>query len=234
MRLLFVNGEFIMKKVCLLTITLLSILFVIHYSLIIMHAGPTNPISAKYDNLSNTYTSTIFSQNWHLFAPDPVNRNVHIYIQVTDNTSKDTNNQWIDITKHLIKNNNDKVITPYNRTIRLIDGIFADTVGSNYTSDLVTKYVNKKDEDEDPVVDMLKEHKKSSQKRGKYSLYRFASSYIKSFMPDKYSSMKYLRVRLTAYETIPFSKRNDQNYEKKVEYNKTFNWKEISEVSQMY
>ncbi|SHH99180.1 hypothetical protein SAMN05421807_1274 [Virgibacillus chiguensis] len=223
-----------MRKICLLTIALLTITFVIHYSLILMHAAPTNPISAKYNNLSSTYTSTIFSQNWHLFAPDPINRNVHIYIQVTDDTSKDTNNHWIDMTRHFIKNNNDKVITPYNRTIRLIDGIFADTVGSNYTSDLITKYVNKNDEDDDPVVDMLTEHKKSSQEKGEYSLYRLASSYIRSFMSDKYISMKYLRVRLTVYETVPFSKRNDKNYERKIEYNKTFNWKEISEVSQMY
>lgn len=222
------------KKILLGIVTLFSVFFIVHYSLIILSAGPSNPISAKYKNIVNKYTSTIFDQNWHLFAPDPVNRNVHIYLQFTNNISEKENNQWIDITENFIKSN-EKILTPYNRTIRLIDGIFADTEGSSYTDDLMIKYIDStKDEKENPILEELDEHVESQQELGVDSLYKFGSSYIKSFMKDIYIDNKYLRVKLIAYDTTPFSERNNRNYKNEIEYSKTFDWKEIKDVSPMY
>lgn len=202
-----------------------------------MSAGPTNPISAKYEYISNKYTSTVFSQNWHLFAPDPVNNNVHIYIQLTNDISDKESNQWIDITKSIKKNNNTKLITPYNRTIRLVDGIFGEVEGTSGMGDLMVKYINnfeqeEKKENDDPIVEELEKQIEEFQKIGENNLYRFASSYVKSFMKD--DNNKYIKIRLTAYETIPFSERNNQNYKREIVYNKTFDWKEIEDVSQMY
>lgn len=200
-----------------------------------MSAGPTNPLSAKYSDISNTYTSTVFSQNWHLFAPEPVNNNVHIYIQLTDDISEEKENQWHDITQPFIKNNNNKIITPYNKTIRLIDGIFLDAVGSNYTSDLLTKYVKKEENrEESPVVDNLKEYQKESQEHGVNNLYRYASSYVNSFMIEEGTNNKYIRIRLTAYETTPFSERENQNYKEEITNNHTYDWKKIDNVAPMY
>ncbi|ENH96366.1 hypothetical protein J416_11000 [Gracilibacillus halophilus YIM-C55.5] len=217
-------------------ITALSVFFVIHYSLIIMSAGPINPISADFKTITSKYTSTVFSQNWHLFAPDPVNRNVRIYIQTSNNESEKRDDNWIDITKFFIDNNNTKLITPYNRTVRLIDGIFADVTGSNYTEDLVSKYIHNLEEnekEEDPIINAFTNVKENSIDIGERDLYKFASYYANSFINNHYKNDRYIRIKIIAYNTIPYSERNNDNFSKQITFSNTYKWKKLSDIASM-
>ena len=118
----------------------LSSFFVIHYSLIVLKVGPTNPLSLKAKPITGWYTSKLFEQNWHLFAPDPISINSYIYMQIDNGNLKE--NEWIDISTPLIEQNHSKIFTPYNRVVRIVDGITAELNG-NTQDDLIFKYLNK-------------------------------------------------------------------------------------------
>ncbi|MGP3740098.1 DUF5819 family protein [Bacillus sp. 4A_MP2] len=146
-------------------ILMLTLVFFIHNILIIISSGPTNPLSAKYSNIAKTYTSSIFSQNWHLFAPDPIRNNVNLYIQVSNNPNNTDSSEWLNISTPLNEAGK-KMFSPFNRTSRLVSGIFLDMRGENLADDLFYKYVEEKNRTapEDPINKLYEEKKR---KQGK-------------------------------------------------------------------
>ena len=75
-----------------------------HASMTVLYNSPINPIKVKLGFIIDNYMNPLFSQNWNLFAPNPVSTNMDI---VTRGGYKDSNGnekQRIGLTllKHLL------------------------------------------------------------------------------------------------------------------------------------
>ncbi|MEC1667154.1 DUF5819 family protein [Bacillus mojavensis] len=212
-----------MRKNKTLIIGLLFILlftFIAHFFLIFSTVLPPNPLALAVKPVSDRYTNTLFQQNWHLFAPDPITTNTNIYMEVDTGKARGKN-EWIDISTPLKDQNHTKIVTPYNRIVRIIDGLSSDIFGTNQ-DDVIFQYVKKADENDKQVKAITKEIEKS-QKIGEGNVYRYASSYAKSIYNPK--TIKRIRVRIDTVKPIPFSLRDNNDKEEKLEQSTTFEWK---------
>ncbi|MEI1423055.1 DUF5819 family protein [Bacillus cabrialesii] len=198
----------------------LSFTFVVHFFLILSTVLPPNPLALAVKPVSDRYTNTLFQQNWHLFAPDPITTNTNIYMEV-DTGKAQGKNEWIDISTPLKDQNHTKIVTPYNRIVRIIDGLSSDIFGTNQ-DDVIFQYVKKADENDKQVKAITKEIGKS-QKIGEENVYRYASSYAKSIYNPK--TIKRIRVRIDTVKPVPFSLRDNNEKDVKLEQSTTFKWK---------
>lgn len=215
-----------LKKLSLIALILsLSFVFIVHYAIIILKVGPINPLSVAVKQPVDTYTSEIFSQNWHLFAPEPVSFNATIYMQVdTGNNIK--NDEWLDISSPLIEQNHNQIFTPFNRLVRIIDGLYMDANGFNQ-DDLTVRYLNKNENKNSEETKVLKESINKLKDAGQDKLYKYASAYAKSIIPEE--DIKRIRVKLITTDPIPFSKRNDPNIRSEISSSVTYNWEKLDD-----
>ncbi|KYG67086.1 hypothetical protein AZI86_08730 [Bdellovibrio bacteriovorus] len=58
-------------------VTLLGILG-IHLSMHVLYLAPANPATYQYSEMVDTYMNSFFSQNWHLFAPEPATSSLQL------------------------------------------------------------------------------------------------------------------------------------------------------------
>ncbi|WP_258728642.1 DUF5819 family protein [Bacillus atrophaeus] len=89
---------------------MLSLIVILHTIMMVMYNLPLNPVNFKHEKLISSYMNPLFTQNWQLFAPDPVSTNNNIICRgtFTNNKGQKEHTEWIDITESYnldIKNN---------------------------------------------------------------------------------------------------------------------------------
>lgn len=52
--------------------------FTFHLGMHILYLAPPNPATHQYSDFIETYMGTFFTQNWHLFAPEPATSSLQI------------------------------------------------------------------------------------------------------------------------------------------------------------
>ncbi|GGI45680.1 hypothetical protein GCM10008018_13370 [Paenibacillus marchantiophytorum] len=224
-----------MRKMSVFSLIIVLSLFVVfHFLIILLSVGPSNPISMANRPFLIKYTSIFFVQNWHLFAPEPIKRNSYVFLQVKKANGVDNKeDQWIDLTTPIINKNNEDPFTPYNRIVRIIEGMVTDYYGQHqdeYVVEYMKAIEKNKDTDQtsqDEIVKIIKNEEKTKKKRGEEELYRYASSYVKAVYPNE--SVEAIRVRVMIYDTIPFSKRNEANFDPKIIDDVVLDWKKVDE-----
>lgn len=63
------------------------VFFCIHSVCTVLYNIPENPITKAYIPIVNRYMEPLFSQNWHLFAPEPATSMVKLWYRVKINNS---------------------------------------------------------------------------------------------------------------------------------------------------
>jgi hypothetical protein len=204
--------------------------FLIHFTIILINVGPVTPLSIDLNEKTENYINPIFSQNWHLFAPDPVKDNYYLYIQAKNNEAVADSTTWIDITRPLIENNHSSLITPFNRIIRIYSGLVSSFVGG-ISDDLLFKLYKKAD-DRNLLHKQFKKNlerdKKRSKEKVEEELFRYCASFSKSiFNTQKFEK---IRFRIDIVTEIPFSERNNPNYTRK-SYTHISKWKSLDKYA---
>jgi hypothetical protein len=72
----------------------------VHLVMVFLHVAPQNTLSKQHSNLIADYIYPEFEQNWKLFAPNPLQQNIHVWARAEvrkDNGSTDTTG-WVDLT----------------------------------------------------------------------------------------------------------------------------------------
>lgn len=66
--------HYLREHPCTVTVVtvVVSTLFLFHFSMVGLYLLPLNPAKLAFGAHLSTYVDTLFYQNWHLFAPDPV------------------------------------------------------------------------------------------------------------------------------------------------------------------
>lgn len=82
------------------TAAVLVALMGFHFAMTALHAGPTSVLSVRAASLTAEYISPFFVQNWHLFAPNPINvdRGLLVRARVRDEAGTVTTTPYYDMT----------------------------------------------------------------------------------------------------------------------------------------
>ncbi|WP_214808607.1 MULTISPECIES: DUF5819 family protein [unclassified Exiguobacterium] len=90
------------KKSIALSLILIFTLF--HCVITFAYNMPINPISHKSAKIINNYMEPLFSQNWHLFAPNPVSTNNCVIVKGTyfDEKGNKKETGWLNLTEKYI------------------------------------------------------------------------------------------------------------------------------------
>jgi len=71
-----------------------------HLGMVFLHVAPSNTLSKDHATAVSDYIYPEFEQNWKLFAPDPLQQNVHVQaraeVRKPDGTKETTG--WVDFT----------------------------------------------------------------------------------------------------------------------------------------
>lgn len=72
----------------------------IHFSVLAVYLSPLNPLKLALDDEVMQYVNPLFTQNWHLFAPTPVNTSLSLLGKCRE---QDVESEWLDITHGTLK-----------------------------------------------------------------------------------------------------------------------------------
>lgn len=56
-----------------------AVLVAVHVAMVFLHVAPANTLSKKHDATIDEWIYPEFEQNWKLFAPNPLQQNVHVH-----------------------------------------------------------------------------------------------------------------------------------------------------------
>ncbi|MEU6341330.1 DUF5819 family protein [Streptomyces sp. NPDC046977] len=72
----------------------------VHLLMVFLHVAPENTLSKQHGDLVGDYVYPEFEQNWKLFAPNPLQQNIHVWaraqVRKADATEETTG--WVDLT----------------------------------------------------------------------------------------------------------------------------------------
>lgn len=196
----------------------LCVAFICHFAVTLIYNTPSNPVKAKYNKQISSYIDPVFTQNWRLFAPEPVTRNNKFFVKaeiITNNGIRTT--EWIDIVDYMIKKNQDNRFTPYNHLLRIPRSAFALRQEQDDTLQEVIKKVNEGKLNKDKYKHLIdNDRNKETEKLSNVLLNRFAEAQLKK----AYGSERIIKfkVLLVESEPVPFSKKNQSNFDKKKHY----------------
>ena len=74
---------------------LVSVVFICHFSMVGLYLLPLNPLKLAYNTQVMGYINPLFTQNWHLFAPNPVDTSMSL-VGKCRGAGVDT--PWFDVT----------------------------------------------------------------------------------------------------------------------------------------
>ncbi|MNW31643.1 hypothetical protein D3C74_85700 [compost metagenome] len=207
------------------TIFLLSMLLLMHFFLVFLHAGPINPISVALKSVTDNYVGRFFQQNWHLFAPQPMTQNLKLYVRVkyTDIGSKEINvSEWYDVTEPMIRTNEETLFSPYNRIIRIGSGYIHQLyIGGK--DELTYKLIEKNSDKEDAQNKIYSSLEEDSE-HIENILYRYASAFAKKEFSE--AEIREVQFMTSIADAVPYSKRNDSSF-KPEETTVVFDWKGV-------
>ena len=178
---------------------------IIHFSFIILSVVPFNPIVNKTDKTVSKYTNPIFTQNWALFAPDPIDRNTSLQIKAYYKNGNES--KWLDSSNTIITKMHKNYISPYNRIGRIPETITSEMLAEDPIIDKIRK--NYESENNSEALKKLNKTYTKQYKRNLPKLIRFSSAYVKSTQ-IKSKDIDKLRLRIVKQEAVPFSKRNSK------------------------
>jgi hypothetical protein len=71
-----------------------------HLAMVFLHVAPSNTLSKEHASAVNDYIYPEFEQNWKLFAPDPLQQNIHVQAraEIRAPGGADRTTGWIDLT----------------------------------------------------------------------------------------------------------------------------------------
>ncbi|MGE7921226.1 DUF5819 family protein [Viridibacillus sp. NPDC093762] len=190
----------------------ISCIFAFHFFMTALYVLPFNPISHKLNKTVNSYINPFFTQNWQLFAPDPLSNAIYVYVQVKDKQGEES--KWIDISTPLYEANHANRFSPVNMLVRLGTGAYLQSVHVDPTSYKIEQKMNAKS-DNNTKENQVKELT-NYQRDGIQKLYNLGLYHAKNYFDEK--SIDMIRIRVESEHPIPFSQRNNNAYEQEMSY----------------
>lgn len=194
-------------------------IFLFHFTMTAIYVLPFNPIKNKINDFVVAYMEPLFTQNWMLFAPNPLSNNYYVNIQVKDKSKKQS--KWMDISTPLYDANHSNRFSPVNKLVRIGTSTYMQAIQSD---ELFDKIEQKKIEvNHQQQINKNKEIS-SHQKDGIQQLYNFGYYFAEKQFEKQ--EIHEIRIRVLSEKPIPFSKRNDKDYKPEKSYI-TYGWEPV-------
>lgn len=185
---------------------MIAALFTYHFIVTALYVLPFNPLSYKYNKQIESYMNPLFTQNWQLFAPNPLSQSVYVNVQIKDIEGRES--KWIDFTTPLLEANHKNRFSPVNTVVRLGQSAYLQSV---HIDPLTEKIATKNIEIEE-ISPILTDY----QKDGMYILYKLGLHYAEQYFDP--SDINEIKIRVIKEESIPFSQRNNPDYQNELKY----------------
>ncbi|MGZ3800097.1 MAG: DUF5819 family protein [Bdellovibrio sp.] len=82
-------------KILLMKISLVVVML-FHLSMHVLYLAPVNPATPRYSKITDSYMGSFFTQNWHLFAPEPATSSLNLLFRCS------TTSEWINPLTNLL------------------------------------------------------------------------------------------------------------------------------------
>jgi hypothetical protein len=98
-------------------------LWLAHFALVALSLMPPNPLRHQFQFEIQRYLTPWFTQNWNLFAPNPVNGNFSLLVQYRYETASELHtSQWIDVTTPILDLKHRSFWSPAPRIAKFLMG----------------------------------------------------------------------------------------------------------------
>jgi hypothetical protein len=196
----------------LIAFTLYLFLF-IHFSIVGLSLLPSNPINYVYKLQIRSYVDPFFTQNWNLFAPNPIASNQTLLIKFISYTKKDSvSTNWLDIKDVVHKNRTKSFWSPLQRLEKYFGSITESIIEDQIE---LKEYITKHPKiSKDSIDNLLGQYRANYGHRTLIKYSKIVYSRINqntSALPDSV----YLKYRIVDAEFPRFSKRNLDYYDLK-------------------
>ncbi|BAK18150.1 DNA-directed RNA polymerase, beta subunit/140 kD subunit [Solibacillus silvestris StLB046] len=196
---------------------LITVIFVFHFSMTALYVLPFNPLASKYNHQIQSYMNPLFTQNWQLFAPNPLSQSIYVNVQIKDTEGQES--KWIDFTTPLLEANHKNRFSPVNTIVRLGQSAYLQSVHIDpLTEKIATKNIE---------IDEVSQRLSDYQKDGVYILYKLGLHYAEQYFES--SKISDIRIRVIKEESIPFSQRNNPDYENEIKYSE-HDWVPVKKI----
>lgn len=191
----------------------LYLLLFIHFSLVGLTLLPSNPISHVFKLQIRGYVDPFFTQNWNLFAPNPIASNQTLLIKFTSYSQGDSiSSKWLDIKEVVHKNRTRSFWSPLQRLEKYFGSITESIIEDQIElKEFLAKHPNTS---KDSIENLLTQYRGNYGHRTliKYSKIVYNRIAEKSaLLPDSVL----LRYRIVDAEFPRFSKRHLDYYDLK-------------------
>ncbi|MFT3767504.1 MAG: DUF5819 family protein [Minicystis sp.] len=219
---------------------LLALALVGHFGLTLAYLTPTNPLRLRFARVINAYMNPFFQQNWHLFAPDPINdtRTLMLSCRVRQPDGGTVETPWTDITIPYWEAHLGNHFGPATRIARSVTG----PARLVYSGDPTTLQIKKKveqhkkngpaddslDEMADSLDDAVKKEQEENFKLGADVLSRAGSAHCDSLYGR--GRTEAVRVRMAVLKFPRFSRRDLPDEKGDMTYY-DFDWAPYQEVA---
>lgn len=190
-----------------------------HFLMSALSQAPLSPAKLKYYAAVNSYLTPYFTQNWKLFAPNPLSDDRGILARAKCPNGSTT--EYFDVTRPYIEEVHDTRFFP-SRMSRLVTGTIQQLSDSG---EVLRRTRENAEEDQAPAIPQLP-HEKASKKEA----ITFLARYSMDHMPQACNgNPQKIQVRLYIHELPPWSERNDSDAEGTVKV-KDYSWREASKL----
>ena len=103
------------------TAAMVGLGMVFHFGLVLLSLLPLNPLSYGVHGLIASYIHPVFTQNWGLFAPNPVSADSAAYARgYYHDGAREITTPWFDFTDPLLERVRNSRITPLNLPVTVL------------------------------------------------------------------------------------------------------------------
>jgi hypothetical protein len=188
------------------------LILVFHFSAIAFSLMIENPIGYVYKKEIKAYVDPLFTQNWNLFAPNPIASNQTLLLRFTMyNNGDSTKTEWLDIKKNIHDERKRNFWSPLQRMEKYIGSITESIVQDQIS---LQEFIQKKDSVSKDSLARLTELFRANY--GHRSLVKYSKIvYNRLRFSEKRIDSLFLSYRIVNSEFPRFSKRGLDYYDLK-------------------
>ncbi|MFI9153923.1 DUF5819 family protein [Streptomyces sp. NPDC053367] len=190
-----------------------------HFLVASLSQAPLSPVKLRYYEAMTEYLHPYFTQNWMLFAPDPLtdDRGILARARCTDGTVT----HYYDVTTPAIRSTQDSRFFP-PRTARLISSTLQQL---NQSDPVLSRIRETEKEKKKPVLPLL-----PAERTSRVEAERFLARYSLTKMPDVCDGRaEQIQIRVYYHEMPPWSQRKKPATEGKVSA-QDLKWLKVSDL----
>lgn len=177
----------------------------VHFALTLLYLMPANPVGLRVRPAVSAYMDPFFTQNWALFAPDPIvdTRELLVSCRIRDGHGGATDTAWANITSPLRDKRAEYRVGPANAIERAQMGPLHLVLAPG--DPLIERLARDKGKEFAALIADYEQERKRTAERGHRLLRRVASAACDRLYGDGAATEVAMRMLVT--ESPPFSRR---------------------------